>query len=280
MTTFQAIVYSIIQAFAEFFPVSAPAHSQLIPALFNWPPHSAEFEGAVVLGAFFGVLAFFRYDWLSFLSSFIKILIFRKKPMSLDEKIPFFLLLATLPSILSFIYFPPWLQLLSESNLWICGGLIFFALPLWFFDNWSRKNKSMVDWTWFDAIFVGVLQAFMFLPGFDRTTGALLGCLLRNFNRETCLKFTFYLAAPLLAGRAIVIYKTISFQSFMVGPELSRITFWVTLLVSFFTSLLAMGSLLKQVQKNGFGNSIIYRFIFGATAGTILWLRLKGLSPI
>src|SRR4051794_37293269 len=105
MTTFQAIVYGIIHGFTEFLPISARAHQILIPYILSWPEPTGVFGGALALGAFLAVLIYFRHDWASIISSFIQVIIFRKRPMTLDERLPLFIFVSSIPTGAAWYYF-------------------------------------------------------------------------------------------------------------------------------------------------------------------------------
>ena len=51
MTTFQAVVHSILHGFAEFLPISASAHHSLIAYVMGWPAPEGAAYGGLALGA-------------------------------------------------------------------------------------------------------------------------------------------------------------------------------------------------------------------------------------
>src|SRR5688500_4363467 len=105
MTTLQAVIFAILQGFSEFFPVSAAAHRKLLAYFVGWPEPSGDFMGALYLGSFLAVFLFFIHDWASLLSSLIQVIVYRRKPMTLDERLPFFLILSALPVGFAWYYF-------------------------------------------------------------------------------------------------------------------------------------------------------------------------------
>src|SRR4051812_7555339 len=105
MTTFQAILYAIIHGFSDFLPVSATAHHKLVAYLVGWPEPAGPMIGALSLGSLLALLVYFRHDWASMISCFLQVILFRKKPMTLDERLPLFLTLSTLPAVAGWYYF-------------------------------------------------------------------------------------------------------------------------------------------------------------------------------
>ncbi|MGZ3697932.1 MAG: undecaprenyl-diphosphate phosphatase, partial [Bdellovibrionota bacterium] len=88
MSTFQAIVYGIIHGFTEFLPVSSSAHQSLVPFLLGWQAPNGPLFGAFAIGTFAALMVYFRHDWASMISCFIQVILFRKRPMTLDERLP------------------------------------------------------------------------------------------------------------------------------------------------------------------------------------------------
>lgn len=273
MTTFQAVVYGIIQGFAEFLPISAPAHHTLVPYLTGWPQPSGPFAGVLALGALAAVLIYFRHDWASIISCFLQVILFRKRPMTLDEHLPIFLALSSLPPFLVWYFFRESIGSFFDDPIWVVATLLAFGIPLWLADSSNRRNKGMFDWNWFDSLFVGFAQTLMFIPGCGRMTGALLGGLSRNYNRPSAAKYGFFAAAPILAGSAFLNLKGLDFKAASPMPDLSWFTLSVAGVVTLLSGLLAIGGLMKQVQSKGFGGYILYRCVFAGGVAVALWFR-------
>ena len=210
MTTFQAAVFGAIHGFAEFLPISANANRNLVAYLLNWQAPGSVFVGALSLGAFLSILIYFRHDWASIVSCFVQVILFRRRPMTLDERLPFFILLATFPVAIAWYYFSGRLGQFHWTPLLTAATLAASGLLLWFFDSFSRKNKKMLDWTGGSAFFVGIFQLGALIPGCGRQTAALSASLLRNYSREAGARFAFFAAAPLLAASAYLHLRGVS----------------------------------------------------------------------
>ncbi|MEK6579787.1 MAG: undecaprenyl-diphosphate phosphatase, partial [Bdellovibrionota bacterium] len=147
MTTFQAIILGIIGGFSEFLPVGAGLHHKIAPFFLGWPELTGPALGAVALGTFLSAMIYYRHDWASILSSLLQVILFRKKPMTLDERLPFFLFLTTLPTLAARVYLTDLLPPQLLTNMLVSAIILgLFALPLLFLDSWSRKNRGMFDW--------------------------------------------------------------------------------------------------------------------------------------
>src|SRR3712207_5657449 len=97
MTTFQAAIYALVFGMTQFLPVSTQAHQVFIPVVLGWQQPEGVFDGALSLGALIALLIYFRHDWASMISCFLQVILFRKRPMTLDERLPLFLGVTALP---------------------------------------------------------------------------------------------------------------------------------------------------------------------------------------
>lgn len=273
MTTFQALVYAIVNGVSEFLPISSKAHNILIPYLVGWQPPSGALLGALSLGSLLALLIYFRHDWASMISCFLQVIIFRKRPMTLDERLPLFLFVSTLPTILASYYFRNRIIDAEWSTLMIAGAFAAMGLPLWFLDHLNRKIKGMFDWKWGDAIIVGLTQALAFIPGWDPFSGILLGALFLNYKREPAVKYAYFAAAPMLIARTVSLLDGVSIGSSAPMFDLSWLSFAVALIVTLFVSLLAIGGFMKHVQQKGLGQYVIYRWILAGGVCAVYWLR-------
>lgn len=276
MTTFQAIVYAAIHGMSEFLPISSKAHHILIPYLLGWQPPTEAFIGTLALGSFLSLLIYFRHDWASMISCFLQVIIYRKRPMTLDEKLPLFLAVTIFPAVLASSYFGEKVSETEWTPLVVCGISAFVGIPLWFFDSINRKLKGMFDWKWLDAGAMGLIMATALLPGWDRLSSLLIGASLLKYKREPALKYAYYSITPILLAKAMTHLKGITFHSSTPLPDVSWLSFCVALVVTALVGLLAIGGFMKHVQQKGLGQYVIYRWILASGVGVLYWIRTYG----
>ncbi len=273
MDTYQAIIYGIIHGFSEFLPIDSLAHIWAVPEILGWPAAPQILLGGLTLGGLLAVLVYFRHDWLSMISCSLQVFVYRKKPMTLDERMPFFILLASIPPAIAWFYGREYVEGFELTSYRVAGLLALFGLPLAFSDYWSRKNKALPDWNWIDAIVAGILQCLFFVPGCGRMTAVLTGACLRNYNREAAAKFAFFSAAPILAGLTFFRLKGIDFHAPAPTDGMTWLAFGIAGLVSFLTSLLAIGGFMKNVMQKGYGRYAIYRLIAAGGLALTFWIK-------
>jgi undecaprenyl-diphosphatase len=276
VTTFQSIIYGIVHGFSQFLPVSASAHEQLIPYLFGWPEVSGAFKAALLIGSCLSLLVYFRHDWASIISTFLQVILFRKRPMTLDERLPVFIFFTSIPVGLAWFYLKPLVSSFDWSPLLICAVLAAGGLPLYFTDNHSRKNKGMFDWNWLDALVVGIFGVFLVIPGGGITEGMIPGGLSRNYTRESAVKYCFFAMFPILLINAYLHFRLVTLHVGAPAPDLSWLSFSVAAVVTFLTGLLTIGGLMKNVHRKGFSQYVVYRFVLAAATAGVFWFRSRG----
>lgn len=277
MTTFQAIVYGVLHGFTEFLPISASAHRILLAYATGWAEPSGAFLGALSVGSALALLVYFIHDWLSMLSCFLQILIYRKKPMTLDERMPLFIIIATLPIAgIWYQFHEEMTNRLDSSPLMVAATLAGFGLLLGFADHMSRKTKNMYDWNFFDSLVVGALEIAALVPGCGRSCATMTGALFRNFSREASAKFGFFIALPVLVASSITHLKGTSFRAPAPMADISWLSFYIAMLVAFFSSLLAIGAFMKHIQRGGMGQYVIWRLLVAGGTGVLYWVRNRG----
>lgn len=273
MTTFQAVIYALIHGISEFLPISAKAHHVLVAYLLGWQPPSGALLTAFALGSLLAVFIYFRHDFASMISSVLQVIIFRKRPMTLDERIPLFIGVSTLPLMLVSTYFHRGIHEMEWNPLRVAGVLAVAGLPLWFLDYWNRKRKGMCDWNWLDAFIVGLTQATALFPGWDGICGILFGASFINYKREPALKYAYFAIFPSLLAETFWGLRELDFHASAPMLDFTWLSFIVAVIVTWFFGFLAIGGLMKHVQTKGFGQYVVYRLFLAFAAFGFYWFK-------
>lgn len=275
MTTFQAIVYAILRGFTQFLPISWDAHQQLFPFITHWPAPVGAINGALSLGAFLALLIYFRHDWASQISCILQVIIFRRRPMTLDERLPLFILIATVPIIVLGPMLTDHVVHIEWTPLTISAVLAGFGLILAFSESMSRKNKGMFDWNWLDSLIVGVFQLLTVLVGVGSFGATWAAAMFRNYNREATAKFAFFALAPLLVVQTVREFEQIDFHAAQPMLDTSWLSFSVAVVVTMFTGLLVIGAFLKYIERKSIFQYVVYRWVLAAAMAALYFYRLK-----
>lgn len=267
MTLFQAIVTAVIGVFSEIFPVGAGAYQSLLEFFFGWNVSSPQLTGAIDLGFCLGLAFTLRHDLLSHLSSFLQVIVYRKKPRAMDERMPFFILIALFFPVAAFFFARQSPILPSEDPYLFAAIFSLSGIPLAFFDYYTKKNKSIYDWNALDAAFIGLGSAALAVPEIGRTAGAFTFSALRGYSREGAGKFILYVTAPLAALSAW--YHLKGPGATLAISEFPKIYFYATLVVATLSTVFAAHVYLSQLKSVTLTRYAIYRALIAlAVIGT------------
>jgi undecaprenyl-diphosphatase len=269
MTTFQTVIYALTYGLTQCIPIGAQTHTAFVSYLTGWQPPSEEFLGALQWTSFAALFLYFRHDWASMISSLLQVLLFRKRPMSLDEKLPLFLAATAFPVLCTFYYLD--YQKIAFPLIFTAISFASLGATLWIFDFLSKKNKSMCDWSWFDATWVGIAQASCVVPGGDPVSCTLMGAFFFNHRRDAALKYAYLSTTPLLLIQSL--HQHLTWSAIQSTSDLSLLSFIAGILIAFFTGLLSLGAIFKQIQENGIGKYSVYRFVLTLAICASYWLK-------
>lgn len=252
MTIIQAIILGAIQGLTEMLPISSSAHLVIVPWLLGYDYQGLAFDVALHLGTLVAVLSYFWKDWWKIIK-FGFIGIKERKISKFSQKLPFYLLIASVPGAIIGYLFESYAESVFRSPLVISATLVLAGLLLWYADHNHSGERDLKSLKVFDALKIGLSQAIAIIPGVSRsgitmTTGLMLG-----FKREDAAKFSFMMSAPIIFGAALVKVPDINAELFLDK------VFWIALASAAASSLFAIGFLLKLVKTKNFDIFVFYR---------------------
>ena len=266
MDLIQSIILGAIQGITEFLPISSTAHLVLLPWFFSWKDPGLPFNVALHVGSLIAIISYFWRDWLLIIGDLVNAAAERSFEGRPSGKIGMFLLIATVPGALSGFLFEEQAAGLLRNPLFIAFALSAFGLLLFISDRYSRRDKSIEDMNLTDCIVIGLAQALAIIPGVSRSGITITGAMFRNFKRDEAARFSFLLAAPLIAGAGLFEIRHLAYTDVVSTP------FIAGFVASAVFSFLAIKCLLKFVRKQSYTLFVIYRLIL---AVLIIFMYLK-----
>ena len=253
----QALVFGFIQGFGEMLPISSSAHLVLYPYFFNFPDPGLAFDVALHVGTLVAILAYFWRDWLNILGSLPK-LVYERKVTSQTQKLALLLLIASVPGAIFGVLLGGLAETAFRNPLLIAATLVSGGAVLWVADHSDRGTKALKDISYRNSFWIGLAQAVAIIPGVSRSGATIIAGLFSGIKREDAARFSFLMAAPIIAGAALVKAKDLSPAMLTSG------VFWVAMLSAAVSSALAIKLLLVLVRKHHFDIFVYYRFALAA----------------
>lgn len=213
MTVLQSIFLGIIQGLSEFLPISSTAHLLIFQRLMGIKPGAEIFAFLVIfqLGTILSLLVYFGRDLWHIIKSVLLNLgaVFKFNSLPQDARLGWFILLATIPALLvGFLARHLVEQLFNSPLLEASIRLLAAALVMTLAEWLGKRTRSLESLTWWDALFIGLLQVIAVFPGASRSGTTISAGLFRNFDRPTAARFAFLLSVPVMLAAGG--YETLS----------------------------------------------------------------------
>ncbi len=290
MNFFQTLVAAAVFSLTTVFATGTQFHAIASEQLFGWTwlPQSGPLLLALQLGTGLGLFVHFRHDILSHLSSLLQIAIYRRKPTSIDEKVPLFLFISLGLFFLARHYLAPLLEpfyasmpSLTSVTAAVVGASFVAITFLWIFsDSRSRRTKSMADWNLFDAFILGIGQAFSIIPGIDFIASSVIFSQFRNYQREASYKYAGLCATWSLllnAGFHSSDWRPPA-ASTAAATDITLSQFWTITGISLVLAAFGAGALIKTLERGTFRTLFSYRIFILFFAPLVVWLKIRWLG--
>ncbi len=239
---FEAIILGIIQGITEFLPISSTAHLILVPRFLGWKGavDSLTFDIALHAGTLLAVLVFFSKDWLRIILH--------------DRRLLVFIIIATIPAGLAGVLFEEMVEDYLRSPYMIAMSLSLIGIFMLLSDRLSGK-KGLDNLRLRECLFIGLFQAIALIPGVSRSGITMGAGFLMGLRREDSARFSFLLSTPVIAGASLLGIKRLIHE-----PAIDYSVFLSGMIASFIAGLIAIGFLIKYLQRHRIDLFVYYRF--------------------
>ena len=213
MTYISAIFLGLVQGIAEFLPISSSGHLSFFQnflGLMDVEKENMFFDVLLHFGTLVAVLAAYWAEIKALVLEFFTMVGLRKlpkgeKPDTLSRRMIFFIILATLPL---FVVLPinDKLEQLYSNTFFIGFAFMLTGTLLFFSDRIGRGGKDVRTATILDVVLVGCSQALATVPGLSRSGTTITCGMVRGFDRQFAVKFSFLMSIPAVLGANILAF--------------------------------------------------------------------------
>ena len=206
MSRAEAVALGFLQGVTEFLPVSSSGHLVIGKALLNVQESGIAFEVFVHLGTLMSILAVFHRDTGLLATAAGQVL---RRPLQFrllyidDPAVRFIALvgLGTIPAAMAGLVVGDLLDPAFSSVRLVSGMLMVTAASL-FMSRWARERGVAIGVK--VALIVGLAQAVAILPGISRAGVTVSAALLLGVARDEAVRYSLFLAVPVIAGAALL----------------------------------------------------------------------------
>ena len=251
MNWLQAFILGIVQGLTEFLPVSSSGHLAIGKAVLGIEPAGdLMFEVTVHAATVLSTIFVFRKQIWKLLCGLFK--------FKYNDETDYIakLLVSMIPVLIVGVFFKDWVEAAFGSMLVVGLALVVTAMLLTFSDWKAKRVVEVKEYrngiSFWQALVVGVGQAFAVIPGLSRSGTTISTGLLCGVKRESMAQFSFLMVLVPILGEMFLDIVGGDFAASSVGVLPLIIGF----IAAFFSGLFAckvMIALVRKAQLKWFG---------------------------
>lgn len=255
------VFLGLLQGLTEPIPVSSSGHLVIFQHFFGLNIPGLSFELFVNFASLLAVIFIYRADLMKLIKNGFSYLTGPDKSNAMKKDFYFilYLIVATIPAAFIGLFFEDQIASIFKGVRVIGFTLIITGIALWLIRNLEGR-KAEGELTFKDAIIVGLSQAVALIPGISRSGATIVSSMAMGMNRETALKFSFFLYIPISLGGMVF-----SVSDMVNDPDLGRllIPYALAFIASLIASYFSLRWFMDIMKKGKLGYFSIYCFIVG-----------------
>ena len=265
MSLLQALLLGLVEGLTEFLPVSSTGHLTIAEKLLGLPIDDAgitAFTAIVQIGAIAAVLVYFSTDIARLARGWLAALTNPAARAEHEWRFGWCVIVGSIP--IGLAGFAGRSLIADARNLWIvAAALIGWSAVMAFAERAATHVRDETRIRLPDAVWVGLAQCVALIPGVSRSGATISAGLLRDLDRVTATRLSFFLAIPAMTAAA-------GFEALDASHAIATGVGWATTgiatAVAFAVAYASIAWLLKFVGDHKISAFVWYRL----TAGTLL----------
>ena len=270
MNIVEAVLLGAVEGITEFLPVSSTGHLTIVEKLLGLDiaaPDITAFTAIIQSGAVFATVIFLRKDLLRIVAAWFKGLFSAAARKDPDWRFGWAVIIGTIPIGIAGLLFQDAIETTLRSLWYVAGALILWSGVMAFADHAATQVRHEDDISWKDTLIIGTVQCLALVPGVSRSGATMSAGLLRDFDRVTVTKLSFFLSVPALFGATVL---QVHDEAGNIASGVGWVNTLTATIVSFVVALAAVSWLLKFIAKHSYSIFIAYRVVLGALLMVLL----------
>jgi len=273
LNIFEAVLLGAVEGFTEFLPISSTGHLTIVEKLLGYRIDAADitaFTAIIQSGAVLATVIFLRKDLVRIIAGWFGGVFDRTRRDDPDYRFGWAVILGSIPIGIIGLLFQDTIESTLRSLWFVAGALIVWSGVMAFADHAATQVRHEPDVDWKDTLIMGTVQCLSLIPGVSRSGATMSAGLLRDLDRVTVTKLSFFLSIPALLGatvlQAVTEFDNISADNGGVGwlPTI------IATAVSFVVGWFAVSWLLRYIARHSYSVFIAYRLVLGALLMVLL----------
>lgn len=264
MELWQAIVLGIVEGITEYIPVSSTGHLTIAEKMLGMNVDDlavTAYTAIIQVGAIAAAIIYFWRDIVRIVVAFVRGAFSPEARRTAEWRLSTAVVVGSLPIAVVGLAGKDVIEGPLRSLWFVAGGLIVWSAVMVFAERAATQQRNEGDVTLMDGVVIGVVQCFALVPGVSRSGATISAGLLRDIDRVTATRLSFFLGIPALTAAGLL-------EALTVRDEISIRVGWVpTALgtaVSFVVAYATIAWLLRFVSRHSIVVFVWYRVVLGA----------------
>lgn len=261
------LLLALVQALAEFLPISSSGHLGLVGFLFGWAYQGVTFDLALHFGTLMAVLVYYRRDLTAIATAMLTR--DRSEQGRAQHRLGIGLALGIIPAVVVGLAMGEETANALRLPALIAVNLIVFGIVLGIADRTGSQTRSVMDVSIKEALLIGAAQALALIPGTSRSGITMSAGLFLGLNRHEAARYSFLMGVPVTAAAcahgALELYKsgeTFAWADFAIGAGVSAVA-----------GIACIHFLLHFLRRLGLMPFVWYRIALGVVVLGLVYLR-------
>jgi undecaprenyl-diphosphatase len=260
MEIWKATILGVVEGVTEFLPVSSTGHLTITEKLLDLKVDDTSvtgFTAVIQVGAILAAIVYFFKDIVRIVRGFVRGL-FSAEHRGFDYRFGWYVIVGSVPiGVLGLgakhIIVGP------LRSLWVvAGALIVWSAVMVFAEMAATQTRDETRVTMKDAIYIGLAQCIALIPGVSRSGATISVGLLRDLDRVTATRLSFFLGIPALTAAGLYELKDALHGNTVGVPALA-----IGTIVSFVVAYVSIAWLLRFVVRHSIVTFVWYRVGLG-----------------
>jgi undecaprenyl-diphosphatase len=271
MTYLQSAFLGLVQGIAEFLPISSSGHLALFQnflGIQSAEEASTFFDVLLHLGTLISIFVVYWKDIWEMILEFFRWIGDMAHGGTKGKEVPearrmiLLIIVGTLPLFL-ILPIKDKVEGLYYNTYFIGFALLITGTLLFVSDRMAKGKKTVKNATILDTVIVGLAQALATVPGLSRSGTTIAAGLLRGYQREYAVRYSFLMSIPAVLGANILSLKDVV----ETGIDTQMLpVYLVGLLVSAVSGYFAIRLVNLLTNKGKFGSFAYYCWGVGVLA--------------
>lgn len=260
----QALVMGIVQGLTEFLPISSSGHLIIVPNLLGWTDpfiDSLGFSVMLHMGTLVALVVYFWRDGTELVPALVAAIRDRSTRGDPQRRLALFIVVATIPAAVVGFLLNDFIEENVRQPGLVALMLLVGAAVIWLADRWGTMSLALDRLGYGRAFGIGVAQAVALVPGISRSGISISAGLLAGLDRATAARFSFLMAAPVIAGAGLLEGRKMlaaGVPAADVGPLV------VGFLAATVAGFAAIALLIRYLRSNSMTVFVVYRVVLAA----------------